>query len=632
MIPRTPPARPYTARMPAAGHVVVCGVDHLGVRTVNELRTRGETVVVVASSAQQAADMGIRDVRVVTGDHRLARVLAEADVAHARSLVLTDDDDLGNLTAALAGQELNTELRIVIRMFDSELGAHLQELLPSSVALSSSAVAAPGFVTAAIDGDTGEQFELGGKVLTASPADQALGDLSGRIDLVPIARVRADRTVDVLPANASERDGLIVLRIEDPAVAAQRAAADAAALGGDGSFAGARRPAMLDRLAQLPESIRARLAAPERRLVRFVLILIGLAGISAAFFGITAGLSPLDAVSYAITLLTGASLLASVDPGTAPGELKVYAIFLSLVGAALVAIVYAFITDAIVRSRLLQTLGRRSIPSNIHDHVIVCGLGAIGYRVVTGIAARGVAVVAIEPDENGRFVAPTRSAGIPVVIGDARHRALLDELGLRRARALVAATSDDLVNLAAALNARSIQPDLRVVVRLFDPEFAVRVQRGFGIRYTRSVSHLAAPAFAAAAIGSEVIAAIPIGDRRVLLIARVGVGEGSTLDGLAIDGMNEPGRRRVIAIERGDGSGVEWLPASGVTAAPGDRLIVAATRGGLASLQELAASRETSPATRSVRIVRHGVAAGFDRVIKLASVRRIAELLGPRRH
>jgi voltage-gated potassium channel Kch len=142
--------------MPTAGHVVVCGVDHLGVRTVDELQMRGETVVVIAPSAERAADMGVHDAPVVAGDHRLPRVLTEAGVASASAIVLTDDNDLGNLTTALAAQELNSAIRIVIRIFDAELGTHLQELLPTAVALSSSAVAAPGVVTAAIDGETGD--------------------------------------------------------------------------------------------------------------------------------------------------------------------------------------------------------------------------------------------------------------------------------------------------------------------------------------------------------------------------------------------------------------------------------------------------------------------------------------------
>ncbi len=254
------------------------------------------------------------------------------------------------------------------------------------------------------------------------------------------------------------------------------------------------------------EGFRERLRAPEQRLFRFGTILVLLAVGSAIYFQVTAGLGPLDAVSYAITLLTGASLVANIDAAKDSLPLRLYGIVLSLVGAALVAIVYALITDALIRSRLLQTLGRRTVPGSMRDHVIVVGLGAIGYRVALGIQARGVPVVVVEAADDGRFVAATRAAGIPVVIGDARQPGVLDEVRLARARALVSTTSDDLVNLSTALNGRAVRPDLRVVVRLFDPDFALRVQRGFHIRFTRSVSALAAPAFAAAATRSEVVA------------------------------------------------------------------------------------------------------------------------------
>ena len=105
------------------------------------------------------------------------------------------------------------------------------------------------------------------------------------------------------------------------------------------------------------------------------------------------------------------------------------------------------------------------------------------------------------------------------MVGDARQAEVLTRVGVERCRAICTVTSDDLINLTAALNARAIRPDLRVVLRLFDPELALRAQHGLSIRFTRSVSHLAAPAFAAGAIGSQVEASIPVGDKRVLLFA-----------------------------------------------------------------------------------------------------------------
>jgi hypothetical protein len=126
---------------------------------------------------------------------------------------------------------------------------------------------------------------------------------------------------------------------------------------------------------------------------------------------------------------------------------------------------------------------------------------------------------------------------------------------------------------------------------VFDPDFAIRVQRGFRIRFTRSVSHLAAPAFAAAAIGSEVVATVPIGDRRVMLFARVPIGPRSRLAGATVRDLDEPGVRRILAIDGpGDGD-ARWLPGAADAAGAGEDLIVAATRAGLARLLERVRAR-----------------------------------------
>lgn len=271
----------------------------------------------------------------------------------------------------------------------------------------------------------------------------------------------------------------------------------------------------------------------------------------------------------------------------APVALKIYAILLSLAGAAIIGVVYALITDAVVSSRLLRTLGRRPIPTSIRDHVIVCGLGAVGYRIARGIIERGVRVTAVEMSEGGRFVSATRALGIPVLIGDARQPEILRELGIRTARALVGATDNDLVNLQSALSGRAVRPDLRVVVRVFDPDFAVRVQHGFGIRFTRSVSHLAAPAFAAAALGSEVVATVPVGDRRVIAFARVRVAPGSRLEGTAVGSLDRPGEHRVLGTVGPDASPTSWNPAAETRLRAEDDVLVAATRAGLANLLEL---------------------------------------------
>ena len=561
--------------LPPRGHAVVCGLDHLGRRTIDELRLRDEEVVAIGETADHEDWLTEHGVRLVVGDHRLTRVLRAAEIGEAGVLVLTADDDLGNLNTALAATELNPRIRIVIRMFDQELGAHIPDLFPDAAALSSSALAAPGFVSAAIEGETGSRFPLAGRLLSSRhSSDPPAAPLS-----VPIARLHADRTVETLPHAAATEPDLILIDVaaDDPDASAHARSAPAPSHRGGP-------------IGRWWAGVRARLSTPERRLVRFAAILLGLAFASAIFFDLAFAFTPLDAVSYAITLLTGASLPTNFGDASDNVALRVYAILLSLVGAAVVAVVYAFITDALIRSRLLQTLGRRTVPANMHDHVIVAGLGSIGYRVALGIAARGVPVVVVEVHDEGRFVSPARAAGIPVYIGDARHREVLDDLRVSTARAVVAATSDDLVNLSTALNARAMRPDLRVVVRLFDPEFAVRVQQGFGIRFTRSVSHLAAPAFAAAAVGSEVIATVPVGDRRTILFARLRVPGGSLLEGRPAASLDAEGRLRVLAVADPGSEEARWdIPGDEILDA-GEEVVVAATRAGLGELLHLAST------------------------------------------
>lgn len=560
--------------------VVVCGLGHLGLRTVEELLLRDEAVTAIADSADHELDAErLPTVRVIVGDCRRERILRQAGIESAVAIVLTGDDDLGNLQGALAAHDLNPDIRIVIRMFDGELGARIQALLGDAVTLSSSALAAPGFVAAALDGEGGSRFELAGRQLVAraTSLDHRAGKdpSQGGDPAVPLARIRPDRTVELFPEVDPTEPGLIVLDTQPPEIAAARPATPRRTA----AVQAARRS-----LAALPGDLRGRLSSPDRRLINLAVILTVLAVVSATFFLVVANLTPLDAMSFAISLLTGAgSGFANLDERNAPAALKVYGIFLSLLGAAIVAVVYALITDAIIRSRLLQTLGRRTVPASIRDHVIVCGLGTIGYRVALGIAARGVPVVVVESDENGRFTAAVRSHGIPVVIGDARQPEILKAVGIVTARAMVAATSDDLVNIAAALHARTVRPDLRVVVRLYDPDFALRVQRGLGMRFTRSVSHLAAAAFAAAATGSHVAASVPVGDRRVVLFARVQVPAAAEIAGRQAAIVDQTGERRLLAIIGSDGH-ARWHPRLDEPLVPGSELVVAATRQGLADL------------------------------------------------
>lgn len=127
------------------------------------------------------------------------------------------------------------------------------------------------------------------------------------------------------------------------------------------------------------------------------------------------------------------------------------------------------------------------------DHVIVCGLGHVGIRVVEALKSLGAPVVAIEKKKNDSFALVVEELGFPVLYGDARRDALLVEAGVQRAKAIVCATDDDLANLEVAIDAKKENPKIRVVMRMFDQRIAGKMRSALDLDETFSTSALSGP-------------------------------------------------------------------------------------------------------------------------------------------
>jgi Trk K+ transport system NAD-binding subunit len=122
------------------------------------------------------------------------------------------------------------------------------------------------------------------------------------------------------------------------------------------------------------------------------------------------------------------------------------------------------------------------------------------------------------------------------------------------------------------------------------------VQGAFGVDISHSVSYVAAPAFAAAMMDHDVLATIPVG-RRVLLIAEVAVAAGSEFDGGTVAAAHVPGSSCVIAVYAGPEPRPSWSPPGRHRIRAGNRLVVVATRAGLARIVEASTpATELTPA------------------------------------
>ena len=305
-----------------------------------------------------------------------------------------------------------------------------------------------------------------------------------------------------------------------------------------------------------------------------------MATLSTVVFTLFAGLSLVDTVYFTTAIVTTIGF-GDINLREAPTPLKLYGVVFMLLGAALLAVSYAFITDLLVGARLARQSG--AVSRRMRDHIVVCGLGTIGYRVVEQLARMRVPVVAVELREDGPFVQSARSLGVPILFASARQPETLGAARLGKARCLVIATDDDVANLETALNASALNPGLRIVLRLFHPDFAARVERTFDIHISRSPSALAAPAFAAAAEGERVIGTVPL-DVEALIFARVRVEPGTTAVGETVAELEESTEARVLLLA-GDGREC-WLPSKEAVIVAGQELVVVATRKGLTQILE----------------------------------------------
>jgi Trk K+ transport system NAD-binding subunit len=254
-----------------------------------------------------------------------------------------------------------------------------------------------------------------------------------------------------------------------------------------------------------------------------------------------------EALYETLKLLTLQSGLAF--PGDLPGQVIFF--LTPLLGLALI------FQSVLNFGRLVLDKGSRreawqiSLASTYRDHVIVCGLGRLGLRIANQLIAAGYEPVVVEKDWQSEFVQRTLADKVPVVLGDAREALTLRRAGVQRARALVAAINDDLLNIEIALTARALRPDLRAILRVFGEELDHNLERNLGPNTAFSASALAAPTFAAAAVSGEVDYVLPVADT-LLGVTQLTVQPGSQLSGFA-RALEEAAEVRLLHYRTADG-------------------------------------------------------------------------------
>jgi Trk K+ transport system NAD-binding subunit len=517
------------------GHVIVYGLDGLGLRIVEELRLAGERLVVVADEGTR-----LKDVPVVES-------IDEAGLAGAAAVVCVERADLQNLEISLQVRELRPDIRVITSIANVPVGRALAT--GKDTVLNVAALSAPSLVEACLRPSVRELVLADVRlVMTQVTASRGgtLRELFG--ELAPLVVAGPDGVKKICPGR-DERVG-VNDRVTLVGTREQFEARDLITEEEAGEQA-TRRRRLRTFLAWLRtvrdesgRGLRTGLAALGTLIAVSTLIL---------WTGYQRhGMSVVD--SLYLTVATIATVgYGDFNFAGQPTWLRLYAVVLMALGVACTATILAYFTDMLITRRLERASGRRLV-TGMAGHVVLAGLGSVGTAVVAELVGRGEDVVVIERDEDDPYLAQTRALKVPVIFGDATQAATLAAAGLATARAVALLTSDDMVNIEAGLAVRDTLGEkfkqVPIVLRVFDRPLARTIEGRFGFGNVRSTARLAAPWFVGAALGLDVLATFDA-ENELFLAGRFTVAEGSPLDGLELLELAE--RTRVVAIERPSG-------------------------------------------------------------------------------
>lgn len=155
------------------------------------------------------------------------------------------------------------------------------------------------------------------------------------------------------------------------------------------------------------------------------------------------------------------------------------------------------------------------LAKDMEKHTVLVGLGNVGTRILNELKNDNVpaTVITLEKEKNVDFLQEIlEHPTIAVIFGDATQKSVLKEANVKKARALISVTNNDLANFKIATLAKEMNPKLRTVIRAFDIAFSRKATELFDIDAALSTSAIAAPAFIATSFEDGIIQTLKKGD------------------------------------------------------------------------------------------------------------------------
>jgi voltage-gated potassium channel len=287
---------------------------------------------------------------------------------------------------------------------------------------------------------------------------------------------------------------------------------------------------------------------------------------------------PLDALYMTVITISTVGY-EEVKPLDEAG--RIFTMGLIVVGVGTAFYLFAAVTQFVVEGQLREFVGRVAMKRKIEqleNHVVICGFGRMGRVVANEIARSDGEAVVIERDAARE--AELAATGMLYVIGSALEERMLDEAGVRKARAIVIVTASDADNVYITLSARAMNPQIAIHAR-GESEAGLQRLKMAGADQTVSAYQWGGIRLAASIMRPSVVDFLELsfpGRGADVDLEEVHVAEGSALVGQPIANIEQASSRiRIVALKRGSAPST-LIPDPATRIAAGDFLVAIGDR------------------------------------------------------
>src|SRR5712692_10524917 len=146
---------------------------------------------------------------------------------------------------------------------------------------------------------------------------------------------------------------------------------------------------------------------------------------------------------------------------------RIFNSFLILFGVTIILLAVGAMTQTVIELELNQFFGKRRVKNMINKlegHFILCGFGRVGRGAAEELSQAGVPFVVVDRDEDK--VERAMHDGMLGVVADASRDETLRDVGIAKARGLIATLASDADNLFLVLTAKTLNPNLQLTARV----------------------------------------------------------------------------------------------------------------------------------------------------------------------